>query len=486
MTTTGLGPCGCFSTGPRRRRPMTTLAESDTKLIADVCRRLDGLPLAIELAAARLRHLPLGELAAQLEEGLGPLEGGQAAQRHRTLEAAIDWTWDLLDDDERSVLSRLAALPRTFDLELAVAVTWPGADRVVLRLLDRSLISPAAKLSNPRRFRLLEPLRAYVLGKTKPDIVQQVRSAHAAHHRGMAIQLTQRARTDDSREAAELAFSLHPELNAAIRWAVETGNGIALPMTRALAIGIEQYGADIESLQTLAQAAKDTIVREAATADDLFFLGVALCFSDLDLVADLTALALSRATDDASILAAHHLAGLADAFADRKDSALTHLDVAEPLAAGRGDTLGAGVDSPGQGNRAPPRRSAGSPRRAGGPRVRDAHLRAGRRRAPREQRPVHDGLDRRRPRPPHRRGSELGRPVRAICPEHRQPTRTGSRLARARRLRHRAGGRGGPRRSPAGVPHNWRPALPCPLLPATRRPPPGSRTGLRCWSRHSA
>jgi predicted ATPase len=173
-------------------------------LTAGICRRLDGLPLAIELAAAKLRHFPLSELAAQLEEGLGPLEGDQAGQRHRTLEAAIDWTWDLLEDDERSVLCRLAALPRTFDLELALAVTWPGADRVVLRLLDRSLISPAAKLSNRRRFRLLEPVRAYILGRTKPDIVQQVRSAHAVHHAGMAIELTQRARTDDSREAAEL------------------------------------------------------------------------------------------------------------------------------------------------------------------------------------------------------------------------------------------------------------------------------------------
>jgi hypothetical protein len=236
------------------------------------------------------------------------------------------------------VLSRLAALPRTFDLELALAVTWSGADRLVLRLLDRSLISPAAKLSNPRRFRLLEPLRAYIIGKTKPDTVRQVRSAHAAHHGGLAIKLMQRARTDDSREAAELASSLRPELNAAIRWAVDTGNGIALPMTRALAIGIEQYGAEIESLQTLTQAARDTTVREAATADDLFTFGEALCFSDLDLVADLTALALSRATDDASKLAAHHLAGLANAFADRRDSALAHLDVAEPLAVSLGDT----------------------------------------------------------------------------------------------------------------------------------------------------
>jgi predicted ATPase/DNA-binding CsgD family transcriptional regulator len=318
--------------------PTTALARSDTKLIAGLCRRLDGLPLAIELAAAKLRHLPLEELAAQLDEGLGPLEGGQAEKRHRTLEAAIDWTWDLLDDEERSVISRLAALPRTFDLALAVAVTRPGADRVVLRLLDRSLISPAARLSNPRRFRLLEPLRAYVLGRTEPDIVQQVHSAHAAHVGGMAVELMRRARTDDSREATELAFSMRPELNAAIRWAVETGDMIALPMTRALAIGIEQYGADIESLQTVALAARDTTVRQAATTNDFFTLGEALCFSDLALADDLAALALSRAADESSRLAAHHLAGLVDAFADRKDSALEHLDVAEPLAAGLGDT----------------------------------------------------------------------------------------------------------------------------------------------------
>ena len=146
--------------------PTTVLTDADTSLVVGICERLDGLPLAIELAAARVRHLPVAELAARLEDGFGPLDRAAPASRHRTLETAFDWTWDLLDDDEKSVLSALAGLPRTFDLELAEAVTAPGSDGVVLRLLDRSLVSATVPDTDPRRFRLLGSLRSFVLDRT--------------------------------------------------------------------------------------------------------------------------------------------------------------------------------------------------------------------------------------------------------------------------------------------------------------------------------
>lgn len=317
----------------RAGSPAGRLAAEDRELVTRICRRLDGLPLAVELAAARARHLTLPELAARLDDGFAALDRAVPDGRHRTLEAAFGWTWDLLDDSERWVLARLAALPRTFDLDLAEAVTRPGATSAVVRLMDRSLVSPTAQLTDPRRFRLLDPLRAFVLDRTDAAVVREVRRRHAEHHVELAGALRRRARRDDSRAAAAEAKRLCPEVNAAIGWALEVQDpGTALSLARALAVGGEQYGPDIDSLRSIARVAADPDVRNVATAEDLLDLGLALCYQDLDLVAELAALAGDRCADDRSALAARHLAGYADAYRHHPRSALAHLDEAERLA----------------------------------------------------------------------------------------------------------------------------------------------------------
>ena len=326
------GATRLFLDRARSAAPATVLTDADTTLVAGICERLDGLPLAIELAAARVRHLPVAELAARLEDGFGPLDRAGPASRHRTLETAFDWTWDLLDDDEKSVLCALAALPRTFDLELAEAVTAPGSDGVVLRLLDRSLVCATATDSDPRRFRLLGSLRAFVLDRTAPETVDRVRRTHAAYHAAIAADLSKRARTDDSRTAADKAKRLAPEANAAIQWAIAEQHELAVPLARALAVLVEQYGPDVDSLDVIARAARDPHVRRAATAMDLLDIGLALCYDDLDLVSELGALALEVAGDDEAELAARHLAGHVAAYRHNGRSALAHLDVAERLA----------------------------------------------------------------------------------------------------------------------------------------------------------
>ncbi len=307
-------------------------AANDPALVARICRRLDGLPLAIELAAARVRHLPLAELAARVEEGFSPLDRTGPPSRHRTLEAAFDWTWDLLDDVERAVLARLAALPGTFDLALADVVT--GSGDVVLRLLDRSLVAPARAVADPMRFRLLDVVRAFVLDRTDDEVVASVRLAHAVHHSSVAADLASRARTDDSREAVERARRLAPEANAAIAWALAHRVDLVLPLARALAVLAEQNGPDLDSLTAITRAARDPHVRATATASDLLEIGIALCYGDLDLVAELAALALDRAPDGT---AAHHLAGYSEAYLNRTSSALAHFAVAERLAEAQHD-----------------------------------------------------------------------------------------------------------------------------------------------------
>ncbi len=319
------------SPGPRGH--LASRAEID--LAAEICARLDGLPLAIELAAACARHLSLAELASRLERDFATLDRAVPLGRHRTLETAFEWTWDLLTDEERDVLCRLAALPRTFDVDLAAAVTHPGAEGDVLRLLDHSMLVPAG--GYPRRFRLLAVMREFVHARTDPAIVREVLERHAEYHVEIVEDFVSRARVDNSPEAQNRSVGLCPETNAALRWTLAAGHPLALTFAADLSIGIEQYGSDVDSLGSIAMAARDERVLAEASAGQLLVMGTALAYYDLQIVDELAGRALEVARahpDDARTrLAAEHLAGLADGYSGRQESALLHLDEAERIAA---------------------------------------------------------------------------------------------------------------------------------------------------------
>jgi predicted ATPase/DNA-binding CsgD family transcriptional regulator len=309
---------------------------ADRELAARVCARLDGLPLAIELAAAVARHLSLDELSERLDRDFATLDRAEPEGRHRTLETAFDWTWDLLTDEERDVLCRLGALPRSFDVDLATAVTHAGAEGVLLRLLDHSLIVPAG--GTPRRFRLLAVMREFVRARTDPGVIREVLARHAEYHAAVASDFASRARVDDSVDAMRESIRLCSEVNAALRWSIAAGHPAALPLATALSIGVEQYGSDVDSVRTIAMAARDERVLAEADPQQLLVLGFAIVFLELPLVDDLAERALAIAGDDPrSRMAAHHLAGVADAYRHRVESALEHLDIAERLAVRVGD-----------------------------------------------------------------------------------------------------------------------------------------------------
>ncbi len=131
--------------------------------VVEICRHLDGIPLAIELAAARVRSMSPAEIARRLDERFRLLAGGsrRSQERHRTLFATVSWSHDLLTDDEKVTFRRLAVFPASFDLDAVEAVAGPDNDNIVdcvLRLVDRSLVDyePAAG-----RYRLLETLRQF-------------------------------------------------------------------------------------------------------------------------------------------------------------------------------------------------------------------------------------------------------------------------------------------------------------------------------------
>ena len=161
--------------------------------VVRICRSLDGLPLAIELAAARLRTLPLHQIAGRLGDRFRLLTGGSrtAMPRHQTLRAVVAWSWELLSDDERDLAERLAVFPGGVTAEAAAAVT-PGLDPdaafdLLSALVDKSLLQavPTEPGQDPR-FRMLETLREYGADRlNEAGRLAGVRRAHAAYFRDL-------------------------------------------------------------------------------------------------------------------------------------------------------------------------------------------------------------------------------------------------------------------------------------------------------------
>ncbi|MFJ6758187.1 AfsR/SARP family transcriptional regulator [Streptomyces sp. NPDC091273] len=200
--------------------------------VTRICRALDGMPLAIELAAARLRTMSPEQLAARLDDRFRLLTVGArtAPRQHQTLRAVVDWSWELLTEAERALLRRLAAFPGGATVEAAEGVCAGGpveADEVldlVTSLADKSLLVTAGD----GRYRMLETIRAYGLQKLSEAGEQEaLRRAHAAY-------FTELARTADPylRRAEQLEWlarltAEHDNLSAALRGAIAAGDAPA-------------------------------------------------------------------------------------------------------------------------------------------------------------------------------------------------------------------------------------------------------------------
>ncbi|WP_214408263.1 ATP-binding protein, partial [Pseudonocardia lacus] len=172
--------------------PGFVLDATGTTAVAAICRRLDGLPLALELAAGRVRALGVQGVLERLDDRFRLLAGGRRGgpQRQRTLRAVVDWSWRLLADDERAVLRRLAVHPEGCDLAAAEAVcAGPDVDDVLdvlARLVDRSLVVSRPNGAGPR-FGLLETVAAYGLDRLREAGEDGgAHDRHAAHFLALA------------------------------------------------------------------------------------------------------------------------------------------------------------------------------------------------------------------------------------------------------------------------------------------------------------
>ena len=214
----------------RAVRPTFTLVEANAPSVAALCRRLDGLPLAIELAAARSRILSPAALLAQMSDRLRLLSGGprDLPARQQTIEATIAWSYDLLDPEAQRLFRQLAVFADGCDLEAATAVAGEETPLVLERLgalRDQALLRSVESADQRSRFTMLETIREYALARLdERGEAAAARDAHAAHFLALAEEAEAHVRGPEQVSWLGRLVVEYPNLRAAMGWLRERGD----------------------------------------------------------------------------------------------------------------------------------------------------------------------------------------------------------------------------------------------------------------------
>ncbi|MFI5661580.1 AfsR/SARP family transcriptional regulator [Streptomyces sp. NPDC051684] len=210
-------------------RPGFTVDEA-SEAVGEICRRLDGLPLAIELAAARLRMLTPRQIADRLDDRFRLLTSGArtALPRQQTLRAVVDWSWDLLDEPERATLARLSVVSGGCDLPAAEAICGPDALDTLASLVDKSLVVAAPEddeHGGGMRYRLLETVSEYAGDRLAESGERPAAErAHLTYYRELARTTDPLLRGSGQRAAIARIERDYENLRTALRHAVAAGD----------------------------------------------------------------------------------------------------------------------------------------------------------------------------------------------------------------------------------------------------------------------
>ncbi len=265
-----------FADRARRARSDFVMTDDDLHAVREICRRLDGMPLAIELAAARVRALSLEEIAGSLHDRFRLLTGGRrmAVRRQQTLHASVDWSHTLLTEAERVLFRRLAAFVGGFDLAAARAVAggteverYQILDQLTL-LVDKSLVL-ADGTGGRTRYWLLETMRQYALEKLgESGEADTVRARHRDHYTALAAQLDAPAATGHQQRVEQMETEID-NLRVAFAWSRESLDiELALQLASSLQPLWLTRGRLCEGLSWLDEALADVdaVDREVAPA----------------------------------------------------------------------------------------------------------------------------------------------------------------------------------------------------------------------------
>jgi tetratricopeptide (TPR) repeat protein len=259
--------------------PDFALTDSNTAAVAQVCRRLDGLPLAIELAAARIGAMTPGELARGLDHRFDTLAGGRrrAVQRHQTLRAAIDWSYQLCSQGERRLLARLAVFSGGCSREAAEAVC--GAEplsggevfELLAGLVAKSLVV-AQRHGSTTRYRLLETIREYGEDRLgEYGETDELRGRHAEYYCEVEAVLGERLGGPEELDAHRRVAAERDNLLAAVNYAIDSADvDLALRLVRHNPAPVMQLGFALYSpIATILEL-------PGATGHDLYPYGLAV------------------------------------------------------------------------------------------------------------------------------------------------------------------------------------------------------------------
>ncbi|WP_173052815.1 BTAD domain-containing putative transcriptional regulator [Phytohabitans houttuyneae] len=265
--------------------PGFALTGATAATLTQICQRLDGLPLAIELAAAAVPALGVDQIASRLDDRFRLLTRGSrtASPRHQTLRAVVDWSYDLLDPPARRLFDRLGVFVGGFTLEAAEAVCAAEGEPPVAQslpaLVDKSLVTVDSAGTTPR-YRLLETLRAYALARqAEQGPVAPLRDRHAAYTLAVVTRARRALRGAQQPVWLRRLEAEHGNIRAALEWSIERGDaGTAVRLAGSLYPLWDRHGHYREGRAWLARA--------------------------LELPAEVPALVRARALDSAAGLAA--------------------------------------------------------------------------------------------------------------------------------------------------------------------------------------
>jgi predicted ATPase len=248
--------------------PRFTVGEAgEATAVVEICRRLDGIPLAIELAASRMAAMTVTEVRDRLDQRFRLLVGSRRGlSRHQTLRHAVAWSYDLLDDMEKALLDRCSVFAGGFDLESACAVMGSDDDFAVLDLLDtlvRKSLLVADRSAGRTRYSMLETIRQFAEDQlVARGEASEIRAAHSRYFAGREADILALWDSPRQREAYDWFTIELANLRTAFRWAADQGD---LDVAATLATYVGWLGVGVQTLEPIAWA--EELIESARAVD---------------------------------------------------------------------------------------------------------------------------------------------------------------------------------------------------------------------------
>lgn len=225
------------------------LSPGNLPAVSEICARLDGLPLAVELAAARVKLMPPEMIRDRLDDALGLLRGGarDLPARQQTLRRTLDWSYELLKAPEQVLLARLGVFSGNFSLEAVEAICNPAGDLAVMEsvemLIDNSLLQQREGKDGRLRFRMLETIRVYAQNRLRErDEKDQIRRLHAVYLAERGTELANQLYSSASAPwILDWFDEEHDDFRAALTWCEETADESARDLAAGLTLALYWY-----------------------------------------------------------------------------------------------------------------------------------------------------------------------------------------------------------------------------------------------------